>query len=69
MVNRHAAAGFLKMENMIMPMQSVDTIRDEIVKKAWKMAFALCKGKDLEIRKSVKGITVAEVTKKVQKND
>lgn len=52
-----------------MPMQSVDTIRDEIVKKAWKMAFALCKGKDLEIRKSVKGITVAEVTKKVQKND
>lgn len=36
-----------------------------IIKKSKEMAKILHKGKDLEIRKSASGITVAEVCKKV----
>lgn len=36
-----------------------------IVENAEKIAEILHKGKDVEIRKSAKGISVAEVTKKV----
>ena len=48
-------------------MQNIDLIRTAIIEKAGQMAMALAKGKDLEIRKSASGITVAEVTKKVQR--
>lgn len=42
-------------------------IRDSIIEKAEQMARALAHGKDLEIRKSASGVSVAEVTKKLQK--
>ena len=48
-------------------MQNIDLIKAAIIDKAGQMALALAKGKDLEIRKSAAGITVAEVTKKVQR--
>lgn len=48
-------------------MQDIDKLKAAIMEKAGQMAFALAKGKDLEIRKSATGITVAEVTKKVQR--
>jgi len=48
-------------------MQNIDIIKAAIIEKAGQMAIALAKGKDLEIRKSAVGITVAEVTKKVQR--
>lgn len=40
-------------------------IKLAIVENADKMAKALLKGKDLEVRKSVNGISIAEVDKKV----
>lgn len=48
-------------------MKNADELRLAIIEKAEQMALALARGKDLEIRKSASGISVAEVTKKVQR--
>lgn len=46
-------------------MTSTDKIKMAIIENAEIMAKALTKGKDLEIRKSANGVSVAEVDKKV----
>lgn len=48
-------------------MQNTEFLKAAIISKAEQMAMALAKGKDLEVRKSAQGISVAEVTKKVQR--
>ena len=40
-------------------------IKLKIIEKAEIIAKALCKGKDVELRKSASGVSVAEVSKKV----
>lgn len=40
-------------------------IKLSIVENAEKIAHALVQGKDIEIRKSVNGVSVAEISKKV----
>lgn len=42
-----------------------DKIELIIIEKAGQIAKALSSGKDVELRKSANGVTVAEVTKKV----
>lgn len=44
---------------------TVENIKTALIGNAEQIAKALIKGKDVEIRKSSKGITVAEVSKKV----
>lgn len=46
-------------------MTNTDKIKIAIIENAEIMAKALSKGKDLEIRKSANGVSVAEVDKKV----
>jgi hypothetical protein len=46
-------------------MKTRTEIRQAILENAEKMADALARGKDLEIRTSKSGISVAEITKKV----
>ena len=46
-------------------MTSTDKIKLSIIQNAETMAKALSRGKDLEIRKSSNGVSVAEVDKKV----
>ena len=48
-------------------MQDIDVLKASLIEKAGQMAIALAKGKDLEVRRTRTGVTVAEVTKKVQK--
>lgn len=40
-------------------------IQKKIVEQSWTIAKAICKGKDVELRKSASGVSVAEVSKKV----
>lgn len=44
---------------------SEQQIKQKIIEKADVIAKAICKGKDVEIRKSASGISVAEISKKV----
>lgn len=46
-------------------MTNTDKIKMAIIENAETMAKALSRGKDLEIRKSSSGVSVAEVDKKV----
>ena len=46
-------------------MTNTDKIKLSIIQNAETMAKSLSKGKDLEIRKSQNGVSVAEVDKKV----
>lgn len=46
-------------------MTNTDKIKIAIIENAEAMAKSLSKGKDLEIRKSANGVSVAEVDKKV----
>lgn len=46
-------------------MTNTDKIKMAIIENAEIMAKTLTKGKDLEIRKSANGVSVAEVDKKV----
>lgn len=46
-------------------MADVNKIKLAIIENAETMAKSLSRGKDLEIRKSSNGVTVAEVDKKV----
>ena len=46
-------------------MTNTDKIKLSIIQNAETMAKALSRGKDLEIRKSSNGVSVAEVDKKV----
>lgn len=46
-------------------MTNTDKIKLSIIQNADLMAKSLSKGKDLEIRKSQNGVSVAEVDKKV----
>lgn len=47
--------------------QTEQKIKNSIIERAEQMARALAHGKDLELRKSASGISVAEVTKKLQR--
>lgn len=40
-------------------------IQKKIVEKSGTIAKAICKGKDVELRKSASGVSVAEISKKV----
>lgn len=40
-------------------------IKLKVIEQAETIAKAICKGKDVEIRKSANGVSVAEVSKKV----
>ena len=40
-------------------------IKLKIIEQAETIAKAICKGKDVELRKSASGISVAEITKRV----
>ena len=40
-------------------------ITEKIIEQAGTIAKAICKGKDVEIRKSASGVSVCEVSKKV----
>uniref|UniRef100_A0AAU8B582 Uncharacterized protein n=1 Tax=Dulem virus 39 TaxID=3145757 RepID=A0AAU8B582_9CAUD len=40
-------------------------IKLKVIEQAGTIAKAICKGKDVEIRKSANGVSVAEVSKKV----
>lgn len=40
-------------------------IQKKIVEQSGTIAKAICKGKDVELRKSSSGVSVAEVSKKV----
>lgn len=44
---------------------SEQEIKLKVIEQAETIAKAICKGKDVEIRKSANGVSVAEVTKKV----
>lgn len=44
---------------------SEQEIKLRIIEQAGTIAKAICKGKDVEIRKSASGVSVAEVSKKV----
>lgn len=46
-------------------MTSTDKIKLSIIQNAETMAKSLSRGKDLEVRKSSNGVSVAEVDKKV----
>ena len=48
-------------------MQDIDVLKASLIEKAGQMAIALAKGKDLEVRRTRTGVTVSEVTKKLQK--
>lgn len=39
--------------------------RKKIVEQSGTIAKAICKGKDVELRKSASGVSVAEISKKV----
>lgn len=47
--------------------QTEEKIKQSIIERAEQMAKALAHGKDLEVRKSASGVSVAEVTKKIQR--
>lgn len=47
--------------------QTEEKIKQSIIERAEQMAKALAHGKDLEVRKSVSGVSVAEITKKIQR--
>ncbi len=40
-------------------------IQKKIVEQSETIAKAICKGKDVELRRSVSGVSVAEISKKV----
>ena len=40
-------------------------IQRKIVEQSGTIAKAICKGKDVELRKSASGVSVAEISKKV----
>ena len=40
-------------------------IQNQIVQQSGTIAKAICKGKDVELRKSASGVSVAEISKKV----
>lgn len=40
-------------------------IRDKIIEQAEVIACLICNGKDVELRKSANGVSVAEISKKV----
>lgn len=40
-------------------------IQKKIIEQSGTIAKAICKGKDVELRKSASGVSVAEVSKKV----
>lgn len=40
-------------------------IQKKIVEQSGMIAKAICKGKDVELRKSASGVSVAEISKKV----
>lgn len=40
-------------------------VKQEIIDKIDAIAKAICKGKDVELRKSASGVSVCEVSKKV----
>ena len=40
-------------------------IKLKIIEKAETIAKAICRGKDVELRKSASGVSVAEISKKV----
>lgn len=40
-------------------------IKAKVIEHAETIAKAICKGKDVEIRKSANGVSVAEISKKV----
>lgn len=47
--------------------QTEEKIKKSIIEQSERMAKALAHGKDLEVRKSAYGVSVAEVTKKLQR--
>lgn len=47
--------------------QTEERIKQSIIERAEQMARALAHGKDLELRKSASGVSVAEITKKIQR--
>lgn len=46
-------------------MADIKKIETDIISKAEEIAKAIAKGRDVELRKSASGVSVAEVTKKV----
>lgn len=42
-------------------------ISTKIIEQAETIAKAICRGKDVEIRKSASGVSIAEISKKVVK--
>lgn len=45
--------------------EPIDHIQSDIIEKSAEMAKVIAKGKDVELRKSASGVSVAEISKKV----
>lgn len=55
---------FTKIWNEVMDLSEKE-IQKKIVEQSGTIAKSICKGKDVELRKSASGVSVAEVSKRV----